>query len=177
MSLLQLNALVVGNGSYILWPCGHDLHGLTKSKAEKERRMRIQKKWAPSVVKVERKKDVTMLSTVHEVFFIETGHLYREGKKIEKPECIYYYCGRMEGVNLSDQLLNYNSFLRKSMKWSLKLLIHLFNLVILNANILNRHYGCQKLNHDEFQDHLVKYLIQEGLKSYKIPLPPVLSSE
>ena len=29
MSLLQLNALVVGNGSYILWPCGHDLHGLT----------------------------------------------------------------------------------------------------------------------------------------------------
>ena len=29
VSLLQLNALVVGNGSYILWPCGHDLHGLT----------------------------------------------------------------------------------------------------------------------------------------------------
>ena len=29
VSLLQLNALVVGNGSYILWPCGHDLHSLT----------------------------------------------------------------------------------------------------------------------------------------------------
>ena len=29
VSLLQLNALVVGNGSYILWPCGHDLHGPT----------------------------------------------------------------------------------------------------------------------------------------------------
>ena len=28
VSLLQLNALVVGNGSYILQPCGHDLHGL-----------------------------------------------------------------------------------------------------------------------------------------------------
>ena len=27
VSLLQLNALVVGNGSCILWPCGHDLHG------------------------------------------------------------------------------------------------------------------------------------------------------
>ena len=26
---VQLNALVVGNGSYILWPCGHDLHGPT----------------------------------------------------------------------------------------------------------------------------------------------------
>ena len=42
---------------------------------------------------------------------------------------------------------------------------------------LNKHYGCKKLNHDEFQDHLVKYLIQEGLKSYKIRLPPVLSSK
>ena len=29
VSLLQLNALVVGNGSYILRPCGHDLHGPT----------------------------------------------------------------------------------------------------------------------------------------------------
>ena len=26
---VQLNALVVGNGSYILQPCGHDLHGPT----------------------------------------------------------------------------------------------------------------------------------------------------
>ena len=26
---VQLNALVVGNGSYILRPCGHDLHGST----------------------------------------------------------------------------------------------------------------------------------------------------
>ena len=26
---VQLNALVAGNGSYILWPCGHDLHGMT----------------------------------------------------------------------------------------------------------------------------------------------------
>ena len=63
------------------------------------------------------------------------------------------------------------------MKWSRKLLIHLFNLVILNAYILNKHYSHKKLTHDEFRDHLVKYLIQEGLKSYKIPLPLVLSSK
>ena len=29
VSLLQLNALVAGNGSYILRPCGPDLHGPT----------------------------------------------------------------------------------------------------------------------------------------------------
>ena len=76
------------------------------------------------------------------------------------------------GVDLSDQLLNYFSFLRKSTKWSRKLLIHLINLVILNAYILNKHYGSQKMSHDEYRDYLVKYLVREGLKCYKIPLPP-----
>ena len=30
------------------------------------------------------KKDVTMLSTIHEAVFVETGKTDREGKKIEK---------------------------------------------------------------------------------------------
>ena len=48
-------------------------------------------------------------------------------------------------------------------------------MCILNAYILNKHYGCEKLSHDGFRDRLVKYLIGEGMKSYNIPLPPVLS--
>ena len=51
------------------------------------------------------------------------------------------------------------------------------NLVIVNVYILNKHYGRQKLSHDEFRDYLVKFLLDEGLKSYKIPLPPVISSK
>ena len=90
----------------------------------------------------EKKKDVLMLSTIHKASFVETGKVDRRGNKIEKPEAVYYYCSRMGGgVDLSDQLLNYFTFLRKSTKWSRKLLIHLFNLVILNAYILNKHYG------------------------------------
>ena len=50
-----------------------------------------------------------------------------------------------------------------------------FNLVILNAYILNRHYGSQKLTQDEYRDYLVKYLLWEGLECYSIPLPPVMS--
>ena len=61
------------------------------------------------------------------------------------------------------------------MKWSRKLVIHMFNLVILNAYILNKHYGCEKLTHDECRDKIVKYLLAEGLKNYNIPLPPVIS--
>ena len=33
------------------------------------------------------------------------------------------------------------------------------------------------MTQDEFRDFLVKYLLREGLKCYKIPLPPVLSKK
>ena len=125
--------------------------------------------------KVEGKKDVTMLTTIHEAVMVEMGKCDALGEKIEKPEAVYYYCSRMGGVDLSDQLLHYFSFLRKSMKWSRKLLIHMFNMVILNVYILNKYYGCEKLSHDECRDKIVKYLLEEGLKIYNIPLPPVIS--
>ena len=122
-------------------------------------------------------KDVTMLSTIHEAVFVKTGKTDKEGKKIEKSEAVFYYCLRMGGVDLSDQLLNYFTFLRKSTKWSRKLLIHLFNLVILNAHILNKHYGCMKLTQDEYRGYLVKYLVPEGLKCYKMSLPSIISKK
>ena len=121
------------------------------------------------------KKDVTMLTTIHEAVMVEMGKCDALGEKIEKPKPVYYYCGTMGGVYLSDQLLHYFSFLRKSTKWSRKLLIHMLNLVILNAYILNKHYGCEKLTHDEYREKIVKYLLAEGLKNYNIPLPPVIS--
>ena len=82
-----------------------------------------------------------MLTTIHEAVMVKTGKTDFFGNKVEKPEAVYYYCGRMGGVDLSDQLLNYYSFLRKSTKWSRKLLIHQLNLLILNAYILNKNYG------------------------------------
>ena len=42
---------------------------------------------------------------------------------------------------------------------------------------MNKHYGSKKMTQDEFRDFLVKYLLCEGLKCYKIPLPPVLSKK
>ena len=93
-----------------------------------------------------------MLTTIYEAVMVETGKRDALGNKIEKPEAVYYYCGRMGRVDLSDQLLHYFSFLRKSTKWSRKLLIHMLNLVILNAYILNKHYGSEKLTRDEYRD-------------------------
>ena len=57
--------------------------------------------------KLREKKDGLMLSTIHEAILVETGKRDRDGNKIEKPEAVYYYCSRMGGIDLSDQLLNY----------------------------------------------------------------------
>ena len=57
------------------------------------------------------KKPVTMLTTIHEAVIVEMGKVDREGNKIEKPKAVYYYCGRMGGTDLNDQLLNYYTFL------------------------------------------------------------------
>ena len=148
---------------------------VTKVKFKKKSDCIFRRKGPLLCLKWGEKKDVTMLSTIHEAVFLETGKVDRNGDKIEKPEPVYYYCGRMGRVDLSDQLLNYYSFLRKSSKWSRKLLIHLSNLVLLNAYILNKRFCCQILTHDEYWDKIVKFLLDEGLKCYKIPLPPVIS--
>ena len=63
---------------------------------------------------------------IHEAIMDETGKTNRDGNKIEKPEPVYYYCSHMGRVDLSDQLLNYFTFLRKSTKWSRKLLISIW---------------------------------------------------
>ena len=41
----------------------------------------------------------------------------------------------------------------------------------------SKNYGCEKLTHDEYRDRIMKYLLGEGLKNYKIPLIPVLSKK
>ena len=58
VSLYQLIALVAGNGSYIVRPCGHDLHGPTERKKEdggkkKEDRGKEEKRWREGRKKIE----------------------------------------------------------------------------------------------------------------------------
>ena len=75
--------------------------------------MRVQEKWSPFVSKVEGKKGCNkcnMLTIIHEAVMVEMGKCDAFGEKIEKPEAVYYYCGRMGGVDLSDQLLHYFPF-------------------------------------------------------------------
>lgn len=124
------------------------------------------------------KQPVRMISTIHQAVMVQVPQKendHRERDPVWKPEAVYHYCKKMGGVDLNDQLLNYYTFLRKSMKWDRKLAIHFFNLIVLNAYILNKLYGSEKLTHDQYRDKLIKHLLADGITCYKIPLPPVIS--
>ena len=122
------------------------------------------------------KRNVTMLSTIQDALMVDTGKVDRRtNAKIEKPLCVYEYIQKMGGVDLSDQMMTYYSFLRKSMKWSRKLTIHLINMIIMNSYVLNKKFGTKKLTHEEYRDELVRYLIQTGMTRFNIPLPTLSS--
>jgi hypothetical protein len=90
-------------------------------------------------------KEVYMLTTKHLAEELYSGKiLHRTGEPIYKPSAVVEYCHEMGGVDLTDQLLEYYHFLRRSCKWWRKLWVHIFNMVILNAFILNKSFGWKK---------------------------------
>ena len=71
------------------------------------------------------KRAVYMISTMHCAVEVHTGKReYRTGLPIYKPKVIVDYTNKMGGVDVSDQLMGYYNFLRKSIKWWRKLWVH-----------------------------------------------------
>ena len=90
-------------------------------------------------------KEVYMLTTKHLAEEHYSGKiLHRTGEPIYKPSAVVEYCHEMGGVDLTDQLLEYYHFLRRSCKWWRKLWVHIFNMVILNAFVMNKTFGLKK---------------------------------
>ena len=108
-------------------------------------------------------KYVYILTTRHSAIESFSGKFDRStGQPVYKPKAILDYCNKMGGVDLSDQLMNYYHFLRRSHKWWRKLWGHLFNMVLLNAYVLNKTFGQKRnLTHHEY-----RYIIAATLMNY-----------
>ena len=122
-------------------------------------------KWVQDKSKPGKKKckEVYMLTSKHVAEERFSGKiLYQTGEPIYKPSAVVDYCHEMGGVDLTDQLLEYYHFLRRSCKWWRKLWVHLFNMVILNSFLLNKNFGLQRnLSQPEF-----RYMIAAALLDY-----------
>ena len=85
------------------------------------------------------KRDVNMLTTVHEGKMIDTGkENYMTYQRIMKPDVVQDYTVHMRSVDQSDMQIGSIECLRKSLQWNRKVFLHLMDVSLLNAHNLYR---------------------------------------
>ena len=104
------------------------------------------------------KREVYILSGLHKATNVISKKLITKAKG-NKTSTSFFYNRYMSGVDLRDQLLQYYSFLHKSVKWSKKFFVHCLNMVILNAHILHKKYSDRKTTHWQLRMQLVKHML------------------
>ena len=125
------------------------------------------------------KRPVIMLSTIHHAVEkqVKTNYL---GNPVVKPVIIDDYNRKMNSEDHSDHMLSYYETL-KSVKWYRKLMLHLINMAVLNAFILNKKYGTVKMSHSSYREYIANYLITTSLEKAtcirKKPPAPIDNTE
>ena len=108
------------------------------------------------------KREVYILSGLHKVSNVISKKPNYKGQKLIKPQPVFLYNRYMSGVDLTDQFLQYYSFLHKSVKQSKKFFVHCLNTVILNAHILYKKYSDSKKMNGQFRIELVKHMLNNA---------------
>ena len=129
------------------------------------------------------KRQVTLLSTIHEADEIVTNKKDKEGNYRIKPRAVVDYTSKMRGCDVSDQLVGNYTILRRSIKWWRKLFFHLFGVILGNAYVLHRKYGSRKMLHEEFLESVASALLNRSqanctcVPQYAIHQPMEVSAE
>ncbi|XP_042888419.1 piggyBac transposable element-derived protein 4-like [Penaeus japonicus] len=82
------------------------------------------------------KRPVNVLSTVHGSEMVTVTS--QSGQQRTKPKVVVNYNSGMKGVDLINQLAQFYSTTRKSMKWYKKVLFYLFDMAVVNAFLLHK---------------------------------------
>uniref|UniRef100_A0A1X7U334 PiggyBac transposable element-derived protein domain-containing protein n=1 Tax=Amphimedon queenslandica TaxID=400682 RepID=A0A1X7U334_AMPQE len=126
------------------------------------------------------KGDVCMLSTFHDDSMIDKDR-HRKGvagmETTRKPKVVEEYNQSMNGVNTSDQMVQYYGYSHrymkslfiitakitlfyKAMKWWKRIFFHLLDISLGNANILYKEASQKPLHHMDFRLAVAKLLLQ-----------------
>jgi len=80
-----------------------------------------------------------IISTIHDATIVNKGRKDRKtNTEIRKPYAVFQYNKFMKGVGRADQYLSYYSDLRKTVKWSKKVVLYLLNCALFNAFFVYR---------------------------------------
>ena len=80
-----------------------------------------------------------MVSTIHDATIVNQGRKDRKtNMEIKKPYAVGKYNKFMKGIDRADQHLSFYSVLRKTVKWSKKVVLYLLNCAIFKTFFMYR---------------------------------------
>ncbi len=97
----------------------------------------FRRKGSMMVLRWQDTREVNTLTTIHGTGMV---HVKSASQEKDKPTCVQDYICNMGGVDLSDQLISYMPFQRKTCKWWKKLYFHLILMAAVNAHVLHNKY-------------------------------------
>ena len=80
------------------------------------------------VSKWKEKRDVLMISNMHELKMVEVAN--KGGEKKMKPNMVRSYNNGMLGIDRSDEMVSCYDCLRKTTRWYKKLALHIFDICV-----------------------------------------------
>lgn len=108
------------------------------------------------------KRDVHMLTTLHEPGFAPTKKKnYKNNENIWKPLGIIDYNANMGPIDKSDMQISFSECVRKSVKWYKKFFFHLVDMTVFNCNIMSMMKSEKKCSLGKFRNELVRLLISK----------------
>ena len=111
------------------------------------------------------KREVYILSGLHKATnVISKKKTNYKGQKITKPQPVFLCNRYMSGVDLSDQFLQYYSFLHKSVKWSKKFLCALLEHGYTQCTHSPQEIFREQKMHWQFRIELVKDMLSNALQ-------------
>lgn len=113
------------------------------------------------------KKEVYVITTVHEFGYAATGKKHYETQEdILKPACIIDYNKNMGGVDNVDRQLALSESVRKTTKWYRKLFWHLVDLALINALALYK-LEVGYISYSAFREKVICSLLKiDNLENY-----------
>ena len=117
------------------------------------------------ILKWKDKRNVYAISNAHTPELTETTN--RHGKEFAKPNVVTDYNANMSGIHRSDQMLFYQSSLRKTVRWYKKVGVYMSEMLLINAHYAYSKYSedANPLNVTCFKEVIIAELVGELKKT------------
>ena len=114
------------------------------------------------LVRYKDKKEIYFLSLIHGIKIERVPKRGREETAASKLSLVNDYNKFMGGVDRNDALIGNYSSVRKTLKWTVKVVFHFIEEAFLNAYILNEKFGVKKMRFLAFKLEIIESIITKN---------------